>query len=1144
MKRYILLILLVLVGFSSIALAHSDRKEAERRGDFPDQKLINIELFNDYIKVVADDVDGQFVIGTTDERRLLYGFPYSPWSSHTQVLIDSDTCAFGNHGEIAGLATGTITDPLHLDGDELTMTWSYADVDVIQTLSIVTGPSTGLPDNILIQYTIINNSSTTKSVGVLLEMDTMIDYNDAAPISTSFGYTGVEQDFEYPYIPQYWQAFQSSPTQPESLLVGQGTLTGGYAVTPDRFCLGPWGDYDDVRWSYTSYGNTYGDSGVLLWWNPVRIYPGGTHIVATMYGVGAGNFVTGDLALNVTAPLTLQPIETGGYSPNPFEINVLVTNTTSSTINGVTATINLPTGLSLASGETATQNISPADLDGGSTGSVSWLVEADIQSVEAELHYTVSVEGGGYSNEAERYIIIPEGGTIPSGIQDVDFTIIMVDESNFPIIQAQCRIVDPITNPFVSLTGLNASNFDIYEDGTSISDFEVTFNSVEVDSKSDDSISGPIDLALVVDVSGDIGEFSEIQDNLLGMVPLMIDSLEIDLEVCLITFTDQIEQLYDFTSSTDEILGWTETAIFPHPNTPTVSNGLEAISRTFDFYWREGSTRLLTYFSNRPFDTGSGYTVLEVAQGMVERDIHGVIFGVENDDMQMLADSCRGSFINIALLDQIIDSSGIDFGGGTVGEYSITYLSPNPEPTGDWREIYGVVTVEDTLSDDDYNGYYPPGFSGFYFDPETTYTRQDYDFEVKVRVSAMVNLYDVHFIVRYDPAKLSYNSISAGEYLARNADDPLQVVTNGSGYIDISLTRNGSTTGVSGSGTIASLFFTATALDPTSDIYFDEVVVRDPDYADVFTVVDTFGYIRYLSGPRGSGTPGDTTDCILCDFDCDGDIDIRDFALLGTYWQPVDAGEGDVGPATGAAPIITPNPDGHVNFEDLFIFGRMWNWYHITVLGMPRIEIPEGKLTLTEKGDKLFILGQNLPPVAMSHLVLRYDPALTRVTALKLEDLPQGFTSAQNGLIEIAAIKLAGNGENAEIMGEANLLEISYQGINTFQIVEADFRNGYGELQKVTFDNTSIPNQFDLSQITPNPFNPTANFTVIMPEEARLKVEVFDFNGHKISTIVDQDFPMGSHTLSWEGSSSASGIYYIKATYENQTRVRKALLLK
>ncbi len=36
---------------------------------------------------------------------------------------------------------------------------------------------------------------------------------------------------------------------------------------------------------------------------------------------------------------------------------------------------------------------------------------------------------------------------------------------------------------------------------------------------------------------------------------------------------------------------------------------------------------------------------------------------------------------------------------------------------------------------------------------------------------------------------------------------------------------------------------------------------------------------------------------------------------------------GDIGPADGDPPNMTPSPDGIVDHRDLFVFTRMFNWF-------------------------------------------------------------------------------------------------------------------------------------------------------------------------------------------------------------------------
>jgi hypothetical protein len=1099
---------------------------------------------NEYIKVACGN-DGRFTIGTSDGRRLLYGFPYEGSTSHTNVRIDGDTLGYGNWRTFG--VSGEIIEALHTSGGVMQMTFSYADVDITQRLSIVQGPSTGNFDTILIEYLISNRASTTRSVGILLEMDTMIHYNDAAPISTSYGYVGVEQDFSIPDIPQYWQAFQYSPTQDESLLVGQGTLIGSGAVMPNRFCLGQWGTYSNVKWNYTSSGSSYGDSAVLLWWNPVSIAPGGTHRVATLYGIGAGSVATGELAINLTAPLTLSVDSVANtYYPNPFSVNCLVTNTTSSAIDAVSATINLPAGLQLASGETATKSVTPSSLGAGATGSVSWDVVAINRNEASTLQYSVTANGGGYTNSMHRNITIPANAE-PLIIRDVTLEIKSVSASDYPNIRTSMSVFDNITNALVAIPNLPASNFNLWEDGNRITDFTLRYDPLPVGgSKSGDTEEDlSIDLVLVVDVSAYMEAFNTNTESILAFLRNAADSVSFGFQAALVTFTDVVEQIYDFTNDPNEIGGWVENAFVGSPNSPALTCGLEAINRTRDFRWNDASNKLVIFVTGAPFATGGTYTTMGTISWLREIDARMLVLGPNNPDMQMLADSTNGRWMPIEMVNSLMDSLGEPFIEGDISEfgpYTITYQTPNPSPDGTWRNIY-VEVVVDSFTGSDGSGYYAPTSAGLYFSPETTLTRNGLSFPVSVKAASMINLFDVHFQVHYDPSKVRLDSVTVDELLARSASAPLRIITLAPGVADISITRNGSISGVNGSGTLAKCYFTAIANDPTSQLSFSQVVVRDPDFVDIPTAVDTFAYIIYLSG-TGGGTPGDPSDCLLCDFDCDGDIDTRDFVLLGTYWQPANNPLGDVGPASGIAPNITRGTDGNVNYEDLFVFSRMWNWYHLTVLGHPRPGPASGDLILTEKEGAITIGGANLPPVGMAHFVISFDPKRTQVLSTSLADLPAGFITISENEIDLAMMKLADRGENAELSGEFGFAEIRYNGENTFVVRIADIRNGHGDevpLRKII---SALPSNFELGMVVPNPFNPSAKFTIDIPENGEISVKLYDILGKEVKTLLRGELPMGRHEIAIDGTDLPSGIYYVRANFGEENRVRRAMLVK
>ncbi|GEM_PF-2109366 len=1123
MKKYIILLLLTLCAVSMAKIA--------------EPFAATDTLRNSFIKI-ACGTNGLFTLGTADGKNLLFGFPQEGSTSHTYVRFDTLSVQYGNY-------TGVITDTLHVEGNSLVMTWTYAEVDITQKLTIVEGASTGNDDTMLIEYFITNRSGSTKNVGILLEMDTKIHYNDAAPISTSSGYAAIEQDFSIPNIPQYWQAFQSSPTQAESLLVGQGTLIGGSAVMPDRFCLGPWGTYNDVTWDHTSGSSGYGDSAVLLWWNPTSISNGGVRRVATLYGIGAGSVAVGELALNITAPLALSVDSTASsYSPNPFSVNCLVTNTTTSTVNGVTATITLPAGLSLASGETATKAVSPENLGASQTGSVSWNVVAANQSSETTLQYTVSANGGGYSNSINRNITLPE---LASDVRNLTLKIISSTIGNYPFVNVVMTVVDSITNPLITVPGLTASNFRVWEDGSEITDFQMTYipyiESAKSKDDDDEDETGPVDVVTLIDVSSYMAPHDSLKMMMMEFVASITEMVERDFKVALIAFTDEVKSINDFSSDIGEIRGWGTTVLQTTTDNPAQTSGLQAISRLSDLSWTEGSQKVMIYISARPYQQGGGYTTMGTVGYLRGLGISPIIMGPEDAEMRMLADSTSGVFVNIEILNTIMDSLD-SYMNSDLGHYSITYQSPDPNPDGSWHEVEVMVslTVSDsTLSDNDFDGYYAPSSSGFYFDPETTFTREGYNFRVDVKAAVMVDLFDVHFTASFDPTKVRLDSTVVGELLGRSALSPLRIITNSTGFVDASITRNGSMTGVNGTGTVASLYFTTLAQDPTSSLQFTEVEVRNPDFEDIPTAVDTTAYIRYLSG-TGGGTPGDTTDCMLCDFDCDGDIDTRDFVLLGGYWQPANTAAGDVGPGSGLAPRISSTPDGVVNFEDLFVFSRMWNWYHSAVLGHYKTGPNFGEIALAITANSLIVSGEGLPPVGMAHLVLEFDPARTTIISAELGELSTGFVSREDGIIEFSAAKLADFGGNAELYGDLEMARIEFKGENTFRLVEADLRDGAG--QKVILTASMTPAIFSLEPIRPNPFNPVAAIEIQTPAEGRLSVEVFDIAGRKVATVIDGIVPSANHSLSWDGNASPSGIYFIKAAFEGEEKIQRAVLLK
>ena len=88
-----------------------------------------------------------------------------------------------------------------------------------------------------------------------------------------------------------------------------------------------------------------------------------------------------------------------------------------------------------------------------------------------------------------------------------------------------------------------------------------------------------------------------------------------------------------------------------------------------------------------------------------------------------------------------------------------------------------------------------------------------------------------------------------------------------------------------------------------------------------------------------------------------------------------------------------------------------------------------------------------------------------------------------------------------------------------------------------------LPTEFSLSQNYPNPFNPTTLIRFGAPEPALVKIAVYDILGRETAILADRNFEAGYHTVMWDASGLASGIYFIRMESKDFRRTMKMLLL-
>ena len=78
----------------------------------------------------------------------------------------------------------------------------------------------------------------------------------------------------------------------------------------------------------------------------------------------------------------------------------------------------------------------------------------------------------------------------------------------------------------------------------------------------------------------------------------------------------------------------------------------------------------------------------------------------------------------------------------------------------------------------------------------------------------------------------------------------------------------------------------------------------------------------------------------------------------------------------------------------------------------------------------------------------------------------------------------------------------------------------------------------------PNPFNPSTTISFELPTTGHAKVTVYNSLGREVEVIQDGVMEAGSHSVVWDGSEAASGVYFYRIATADATATAKMLLMK
>jgi hypothetical protein len=118
---------------------------------------------------------------------------------------------------------------------------------------------------------------------------------------------------------------------------------------------------------------------------------------------------------------------------------------------------------------------------------------------------------------------------------------------------------------------------------------------------------------------------------------------------------------------------------------------------------------------------------------------------------------------------------------------------------------------------------------------------------------------------------------------------------------------------------------------------------------------------------------------------------------------------------------------------------------------------------------------------------------------------------------------------------------------NQFDSAQVFIDKAIGDLIQVTkleADTKLKTDNFRLQQNYPNPFNPKTVISWELPVSTIIKLTVYNITGQKIATLVDERRPAGYHSIVWDASNLASGIYLYRLEAGDFIETRKMVLMK
>ena len=89
-----------------------------------------------------------------------------------------------------------------------------------------------------------------------------------------------------------------------------------------------------------------------------------------------------------------------------------------------------------------------------------------------------------------------------------------------------------------------------------------------------------------------------------------------------------------------------------------------------------------------------------------------------------------------------------------------------------------------------------------------------------------------------------------------------------------------------------------------------------------------------------------------------------------------------------------------------------------------------------------------------------------------------------------------------------------------------------------------LPDQFELRQNFPNPFNPSTTIGFSLPKASVVELSIYNAVGQRIQVLSQAVYQAGKHEITFDASPLSSGMYFYQLKSESGTATKKMMLMK